>query len=61
MTKEERREMYQQKNQRRKEAKRRVYNGQDLRKEMGGAFGKTEPSVFNACAEGTTATRRAEH
>lgn len=53
------------KNQRRRQNK-KTYNtlyarqGRDLRVKMGGAFGKAPAAVFNKCAEGTAAVRRAE-
>lgn len=35
--------------------------GNQLRKEFKGAFGKAPAKMYNACVEGTTAPRRAEH
>lgn len=53
----------QEKNARRRAKKSRTTyaeRGKHLRQEFGGAFGKADPSLFNLCAEGTTAIRRAE-
>ena len=52
------------KNQRRRAAKssRTLYaeRGREERRRVNGAFGREDPSVFNALAEGTTAMRKAE-
>ena len=51
------------KNERRRQHKSRTMyaeTGRELRQKMGGAFGKEDPVLFNKCAEGTTAIRRAE-
>jgi hypothetical protein len=60
---EQQRQANRDKNARRREKKSHtIYaeRGEHLRKEFGGAFGKAEPALFNLCAEGTTAIRRAE-
>ena len=64
MSKEPDREAFRQKNARRKAHKSRTNHaaqGKEMRRLVNGAFGKTAPSVYNTCAEGTTAVRKAEH
>jgi hypothetical protein len=62
-TRDERRSLYAEKNRRRREGSKSIYaeTGRELRRTVsGGAFGHTEPAVFNKLAEGTAAMRRAE-
>ena len=62
MTKEERREQYRLKNERRKKKSTTLYAeaGREGRRLTGGAFGKADPATFNQLAEGTSAMRRPE-
>ena len=55
-------EKYRLKNERRKKKAQTLYaeEAREIRRLVGGAFGKEDPSVFNKLCEGTTAIRRAE-
>jgi hypothetical protein len=61
---EQRREHYREKNQRRKDSKRKTTmyarEARELRRTAGGAFGQEDPERFNRLAEGTKAPRKAE-
>ena len=64
MNKEERKEHYRLKNERRKLERKRdtlyAVEAREGRRSMSGTFGKQDPSTFNKLSEGTTAMRRAE-
>jgi hypothetical protein len=55
-------EKYRLKNERRKKKAQTLYaeEAREIRRHVGGAFGKEDPAVFNKLSEGTTAIRRAE-
>jgi hypothetical protein len=58
------REAFREKNARRRAHKSRTLYAEEgaiLRRKFGGAFGKAKPTLYNKCAEGTGAVRRAEH
>jgi hypothetical protein len=64
MDREAQREKFRLKNERRRKMKSQtVYaaEGKELREKYHGAFGKAPATLYNRCAEGTTAIRRAEH
>lgn len=64
MSKEYAREAFREKNARRKAHRSRTNHaaqGKEMRRLVKGAFGKAPASVYNACAEGTGAVRKAEH
>jgi len=64
MDREERRELYRLKNERRKAQRKKqsLYAevGREGRRLNDGAFGKADPATFNRLAEGTTAMRKPE-
>jgi hypothetical protein len=62
VNKEERRESYRLKNERRRNKSNTLHAeiGREGRRLNDGAFGKADPATFNKLAEGTTAMRRPE-
>lgn len=59
ITKEQRREVFREKNNRRKLNKSNKH-AREMRRILNGAFGKENTSVYNLCSEGTTAIKKAE-